>query len=324
MFFWHYAENASSEATMDLLWFRDLGNLARTGHFSRAAEMSNISQPAFSRRIKAIEAWVGVSLVDRSGHPVSLTSAGLQMLEVGEQVLARLETERGQILEAQALPENYVVTFGAQHSIGWRFYPAWLQAFEESFGPIMSRLRADDLPNCLVDLQNREVDFVIAYASVFAPGVSGVGDSESVLIGRDSLVPVCKRLADGSALFDIAEASTVQVPYLRFGANAPIIHHIEPLLSRHGLEERLAVVYENSMAGALRIRARDGSGIAWLPLSLVAPDIRNGLLTISGKAEWTVGLEIRLHRIRSQTNTLTREIWDFLSARDPLTLPIEP
>ena len=67
-----------------------LENLARTGHFSRAAELSHISQPAFSRRIKAIEDWVGVALVDRSRHPVTLTSAGSQMLEAGRQALERL------------------------------------------------------------------------------------------------------------------------------------------------------------------------------------------------------------------------------------------
>ena len=54
--------------------------------------------------------------------------------------------------------DKYVVTFGAQHSIGWRFYPAWLQSLEEAFGPILSRLRADDLPNCMRDLKEGNVD----------------------------------------------------------------------------------------------------------------------------------------------------------------------
>ena len=150
---------------MDINWFRDLAHLGQTGNFSQAAEMSHISQPAFSRRIKALEAWVGVKLVDRSKQPVRLTPPGAQMLEAGQQALLRIETERSQILEASSLPDKYVVTFGAQHSIGWRFYPTWLHAFEESYGPILSRLRADDLPNCVRDLNEGGVDFVIAYAS---------------------------------------------------------------------------------------------------------------------------------------------------------------
>lgn len=103
---------------MNLLWFRDLAHLAQTGNFSQAAQLSNLSQPALSRRIKAMEAWVGVLLVDRSRHPVMLTGAGAQMLEAGQQALARLDNERKSIREVQSLPDRYVVTFGAQHSIG--------------------------------------------------------------------------------------------------------------------------------------------------------------------------------------------------------------
>ena len=188
---------------MDFIWFRDLENLTRMGNFSQAAKLGNISQPAFSRRIKAIESWVGVKLVDRSHHPVVLTAAGVQMLEAGQQALTRMETERNQIREAQSLPDKYVVTFGAQHSIGWRFYPAWLQAFENTFGPIISRLRTDDLPNCLKDLKDAELDFVIAYDSTFQRVAITIPDAQSILIGQDVLIPVCKPRSDGRPMFEL-------------------------------------------------------------------------------------------------------------------------
>lgn len=301
---------------MDFTWFQDLGHLARTGHFSRAAELSNISQPAFSRRIKAIEDWAGVALVDRTRHPVSLTSPGMQLLETGLQALDRLETERREIQESQAQPENYVVTFGAQHSIGWRFYPTWLQGFEDSFGPVMSRLRADDLQNCVADLMNRQIDFVIAYSSGYSRGLQTTQDMESVLIGKDALIPVCKCRADGTPIFQLTYGSSVQAPYLQFGPNAPISEHIEPHLAQHGLQEGLRTVYENSMAGALRIRARDGAGIAWLPRTLVAPDLETGQLAILGSTDWQIELEIRLYRQKAHTNRLTRAIWGYLQFRE--------
>ena len=302
---------------MDLHWFRDLGNLARTGHFSRAAQLSHISQPAFSRRIKAIEAWAGTALVDRSRHPVSLTTAGAQILEAGEQALDRLETERRQILDARSAPESYVVTFGAQHSIGWRFYPTWLQSFEDSFGPVLSRLRADDLPSCIQDLGNHGVDFAIAYSSDYAPGISGLDGLESVRIGQDSLVPVAKCQPDGTPLFDLGAQSAVPVPHLSFGPDAPISQHLQPLLSAYDLTPRLTTVYQNAMAGALRIRARDGAGIAWLPRTLIAPDLDNGQLAIAGPPTFEVSLEIRLYRLTNHTNALTRAIWSYLLIREP-------
>ncbi len=305
---------------MDLTWFRDLGNLSRTGNFSQAAELSNISQPAFSRRIKALEAWVGSQLVDRSRHPVNLTAAGLQMLEAGEQAISRIAHERAQILEAQSLPDKYVVTFGAQHSIGWRFYPAWLQAFEGSYGPIMSRLRADDLPSCIEAMEAGEVDFVIAYESRFAKGVSGRRSLDTLVIGNDEFVPVSKADSSGEPLFDLNDESAPPAPYLRFGTSAPISQHIDPLLDEAGIRGRLGVVYENAMAGALRIRAREGSGVAWLPRSLVAQDLEAGLLAITGGPELSVSARIQIYRLKTNTNKLTRDIWTFLATREKVPL----
>ena len=305
---------------MDVLWFKDLGNLSKTGNFSQAAELGHVSQPAFSRRIKALETWVGAELVDRSTHPVKLTAAGRQMLEAGLQALTRIETERDHVREALTEPDRYVVTFSTQHSIGWRFYPAWLQAFEGAFGPILSRLRADDLPNCIEDLKKGEVDFVVAYQSDFSPSMAKFPGLESLEVGRDTLIPVCKRSSDGTALFDIDAPATAPIPYLRFGPTAPIGRHVEPLLRARGVRDRLSVVYDNSMVGALRIRVRDGGGVAWLPQSLVQPDMDAGLLALAGQASWSIDLEVRLHRINANTNPLTRKIWTFLALREGIPL----
>jgi DNA-binding transcriptional LysR family regulator len=301
---------------MNLSWIRDLEHLAQTGNFSRAAKLSHLSQPALSRRIKAMEDWVGAVLVDRTRHPVKLTGAGVQMLEAGQQALSRLENERKGIREAQALPDRYTVKFAAQHSIGWRFYPAWLQSFESSFGPVMSRLRADDLPNCLQDLESGAVDFVIAYASRKASPIAGLREIEGVRIGRDMLIPVAKQGVDERPLFTLDRRGGAAIPFLRFGASAPISQHIEPLLRSHDLRTRLQVVYENSMAGALRIRVRDGIGLAWLPRSLVAPDLEAGVLAPAGASRWRIPLDIMLYRLRRQDNALTSKIWLFLKEHE--------
>ncbi|MEM7215767.1 MAG: LysR family transcriptional regulator [Pseudomonadota bacterium] len=305
---------------MNLSWFEDLAQLAKTGNFSQAAQFRNISQSAFSRRIKALEAWVGTELVERSRHPVVLTPAGKQMLEASMQAFERLEYEKSQIIEAQTLPDKYIVTFGAQHSIGWRFFPAWLQAFENVYGVIISRLRADDLPSCMEAIQKREIDFVIAYESAYSKSADSIPEVEAIKIGVDSLVPVCKPDVNQEPLFKFDAENGPRIPWLRFGEDAPITRHIDPLLEAAGIQERLAVVYENSMAGALRIRARDGAGVAWLPYSLVAPDLDAGLLVVTGNVSWRIDLDIRLFRNKKHTNIVTRRIWAFLATRQQIPL----
>ena len=301
MHFLHYAD------FMDFSLFRDLERLQRTGNFTQAAAMGHLSQPAFSRRIKSLETWAGTLLVDRSRQPVRLTEAGHQMLDAGLQALDRIEQERSQILEAQALPDRYVVTFGAQHSIGWRFYPRWLQALEDAYGPILSRLRADDLPNCLQDLENGLVDFVVAYGVKSLPTTVS-----SIRIGEDRLIPVSKPTPAGAPIFDFRTSE--RTPFLRFGDTAAITALLEPTLAAHDVTRQLRTVYENTMAGALRMRARAGDGVAWLPETLVAPDLKAGLLVPTGEPDWQIALDIRLFRNEAHSNHTTRAIWSFIES----------
>jgi DNA-binding transcriptional LysR family regulator len=110
------------------------------------------------------------------------------------------------------------------------------------------------------------------------------------------------------------------MPFLRFGDTAPIGEHIEPLFAEHNLSERFRTVYENSMAGALRIRARAGDGVAWLPKSLVSPDLDTGVLVLAGEADWRVDLSIQLYRNPARSNRTTRSLWSFLEVRQSVPL----
>lgn len=58
---------------MNLTWLEDFLGLASSGNFSRAAGERNMTQSAFSRRVRALEEWLGVALFDRTTHTVTLT-----------------------------------------------------------------------------------------------------------------------------------------------------------------------------------------------------------------------------------------------------------
>jgi DNA-binding transcriptional LysR family regulator len=66
--------------------------VARCGSFSKAATELNISQPALSRSIAAVEERYGFRIFNRVGHGVHLTAAGIQVLEQAQPVLQGLRT----------------------------------------------------------------------------------------------------------------------------------------------------------------------------------------------------------------------------------------
>ncbi len=65
---------------IDLTHIRSFVTLASELHFGRAARQLNMTQPPFSRQIKALESRLGVALFDRTSQAVSLTAAGRSLL----------------------------------------------------------------------------------------------------------------------------------------------------------------------------------------------------------------------------------------------------
>ncbi|MDE1949443.1 MAG: LysR family transcriptional regulator, partial [Burkholderiales bacterium] len=72
---------------LDLRRLQHLVALADECHFARAAERVNLSQPAFSRSIQAIESQLGLRLFEREAGAVRPTPAGVFLVERARRLL---------------------------------------------------------------------------------------------------------------------------------------------------------------------------------------------------------------------------------------------
>jgi DNA-binding transcriptional LysR family regulator len=77
---------------MDLRQFRAFVAIVDTGGFARAVARVNLSQPALSRQIHALEADLGIRLFDRIGRRVQLTAEGEDLLRRSRRLLAEAES----------------------------------------------------------------------------------------------------------------------------------------------------------------------------------------------------------------------------------------
>jgi DNA-binding transcriptional LysR family regulator len=73
---------------VNLRHLRALATIVDAGGFARAAASLNLSQPALSRQIRALESELGMLLFDRLGRRVRLTSEGEDLLQRGRRLLA--------------------------------------------------------------------------------------------------------------------------------------------------------------------------------------------------------------------------------------------
>ncbi|WP_155517503.1 LysR family transcriptional regulator, partial [Pseudomonas syringae group genomosp. 3] len=172
---------------MELVWLEDFNALAESGNFSRAADARHVTQPAFSRRIRALESWVGVELFERTAQGATLTEAGQSMLDNARELTRRLYQMRAEVKEV-AGKATRTLHFAATHSLSFTFFPAWIRQVEDG-APIEGiRLHSDNMAACEQLLLNGEVQFLICHQY---PNVLPRFDSkqfDSKVIGADALL----------------------------------------------------------------------------------------------------------------------------------------
>jgi DNA-binding transcriptional LysR family regulator len=113
---------------MELKWLEDYLMLAREGSFSRAASLRNVTQPAFSRRIRALEDWLGATLFDRSSTPVTLTRHGEEFQKHARQIVEEALAVRADFRLAQRA-DDQLVRIVALNSISVTVAPGLIAAY---------------------------------------------------------------------------------------------------------------------------------------------------------------------------------------------------
>lgn len=298
---------------VELNWLEDFLCLARTNSFSRAAEERNITQSAFSRRIKALEHWLGAPLVDRSTYPTSLTPAGRQFLATAEQVLRQLQQTRDD-LRSRHGRESGRIRFAALHSLSLGFFPRWFGAIERSVPNLTTALTADNMHNCVQALIEGDVDFLICFVHPKIPVVIDPLRFPCLTLGQDRLVPVTASNGNGTPRFELPGTRNRPLPYLTYGPDAFLGRAVE-LVIREQPRCHLTPVYENAMAEGLKAMVLDGHGIAWLPQVVVEEPLAEGQVVRAGPAGWDVPLEVRLYRAPEPVRREVAAVWTAAEAQ---------
>ena len=295
--------------TLNLSWLVDFTVLAASGNFSRAAEERHMTQPAFSRRIRALEEWLGVDLFDRSSQPAQLTEVGRWFHHVAQNLQADVARIPG---EARAIAEASCATlrFAATHSLSFTFMPRWLRALEEltTVGPI--QLVSDVQERCEALVLQSQAHFMLAHGHARVPGPMEEAGCRGLVVGRDRLIPVSAPDQRGHPIHRLPrDGRPESVRLLSYSAESGLGRILrewkgQALDRLHGPDLLTA-----HLASVLRTMALDGRGLAWLPQLLVGEDIENGRLVPAAPEEWCIDLEVRLYRGRSALGKAAEAFW---------------
>mgnify|MGYP003385339055 CR=1 FL=1 len=293
---------------MNLSWLDDFLALAATGNFSRAADERHMTQPAFSRRIRALEEWLGTELFDRSSQPARLTDAGKWFSGAAQALLAHVARIPGEAC-AVADAAGATLRFAATHALSFSFLPGWLRELESHTAARPISLESDVLPRCEALLLQGKVQFVLSHAHPQVQGLLQAASYPSALIGQDLLLPVSRPDPQGLPLHALVGANPTTVQMLSYSTESGIGGILRGVCGPALDRMKIQVVFTAHLASVLRTMVLDGRGMAWLPQTLIGPDLERGRLVAAAPAQWNVALEIRLYREPSPIGQAAQAFW---------------
>jgi len=306
---------------METRWLEDFVSLAETRSFSRSAQLRHVTQPAFSRRIQALEAWAGADLVDRSSYPTRLTPAGETFHAQALEILGNLQSARN-MMRGHPIGGQEMIEFAVPHSLAFTFFPHWVMDLRRHFGALKSRLTALNVHDAVLHLTEGNCDLLMAYHHPSQPLQLGPERYEMLSLGHETLAAYAKAGDDGQPLFRLPGTPGAPVPFLSYAAGAYLGRLVELIAKLSPQPLELDPIYETDMAEGLKAMALEGHGLAFLPGSSVAQELKSGRLVRAGEPGCCeLAMEVRLYRERPEMarhhKPGAQALWEYLRQAGP-------
>jgi DNA-binding transcriptional LysR family regulator len=295
---------------MDIKWLEDFLSLAQTRNFSRAAEDRCVTQSALSRRIQALEAWVGADLVDRSTYPLVLTPAGKLFSTTAAEAMRLLNDTRA-MLRAEKTNDE-VLQVAAGHALALNFFPDWLASIQQRLGPLRTRVLPANVHDAVLSLVEGNCDLLLCYHHAALPIELDPLRFECRRLGTETVMPVSVPNRAGSPMFSLPGSKAHPLPCLAYTPTSYFGRVVDHIQARAGQQGCLLNGYESDLAELLKTMALSGHGLAWLPESCIAHELDEGKLVRAGGDQWTLTLEIRLFRAIGRRKPVLDTLWTLL------------
>ncbi len=305
-------ETVKKENNLDLRWLEDFVTLAEKRHFARAAEVRNVTQSAFSRRIKALEGWAGAELLDRTRHPVALTPAGVDFLPYAKDIIGLSYQARSEAAQFGRVATTGV-TFACLHTLSLFQIPSLISDLRRQTGPFEASIVAETrtVEEYLTSLFNGSSDFFVCYRHEAFPLDIDATQFPRVDIGSDRILPFAVRdLPD----CDLSSEKGPPIPYLEYSGTSFLSRVVHNMLAFVPSHARLRTVYRGTLAENLCAAAINSLGLAWLPETVVASNPRSEVLKCVSEM-WGTRVDISVYKAAANNRTIVNRIWGRLGER---------
>jgi DNA-binding transcriptional LysR family regulator len=295
---------------MHLKWLEDVLAIARASSLTEAANARRVTQPAFSRRLRALEAWLGTDVIDRSHKSGRLTPAAQVHLGQIEALVQDFHRLRRDIELWQQASGRLVLV--AQHSLATTMVPRLVVCLRGNEAIAELRVRAADMDECQAMLANGDADILVAYQNGAVP-MSADGAEDRIGLASDHLVAVAA--PDVAAQIRAAPEAASKVDIVAYPKNVffgALLHR--EVLPALGARRNLRIRCETALASGVMELVLAEMGVGWLPRLLAEDNLLTGRLVDLTDDLGGAPLRIAASRSRQNTNPLIADAWHALLA----------
>jgi DNA-binding transcriptional LysR family regulator len=294
---------------MRLEWFSDLLAIMDNDSLNRAAEQRFLSQPAFSRRIRVIEEYIGVELLDRSRKPARLKPRVLEQKHKIQQLVNGIHELMQEFQRGDNESMNNMV-IACQHAITTSIAPGLIKRASDDID-FNIRLRSANRDECYAMLMTKQADIMLIFSSTNEPLSSQEQYLDRCDLGNDYLIPVCasSELARVEKQLEAGEINIVAYPSDVFFGTL-IDREVFPILRENILIRKNT---ETALSLAVLQCALAGIGTAWVPSSLAKIELANGNLCNLSDRLPMAKLSLMAVRLNETKPVVENQFWEIIS-----------
>ena len=245
--------------------------VVETGNYTQAGKALNLTQPAISQHIRALENETGVKIFERAGNHLILTREGERVVECARTMLSLYNNLKSDL--ADQASGTLSLNIGITHTVESNRISEALAKYVTSYPGVSVKLITDTLDKLREKLKNFELDFAIIDGKINDPALN------QMQLDMDSLMLVTAPdhiLAEKNIVTvqDIKKEKLI----LRLPNSGTRNLFIASLESQNISIDEFDVILEVDNIATIKNLVRRGYGVSVLPKSACLDDTKKKLL----------------------------------------------
>lgn len=277
---------------MDMQWLDDVLLLLEERNLTRAAARRNITQPAFSRRIRAFENWLEIGILERGKNNIEISPALIENETEIRALTARLRELKSKI--ANADQSSATITIAAQHAPIFSSFPSMAALAQKNLPSLKFRLRAGNQRESATLFLRGDAEILLCYEGIDASPLPFDAVIRRTIWGKDRLVPV----AGGSLRYRVSNEERIpdDTPAIVYPETSYFGEILRDKQRQFGARAYTANPFcESAFSSGIKEMVLKGLGIGWLPVSMANREIESGELISLSNTYGSESLEIALY-----------------------------